>query len=53
MPLVNRLNGKSNFVTTVIIPTELYNRARSRGINVSKVLREALAEKIDAEGHLP
>ena len=54
MPSVTRLNGQSNFVTTVIIPLELYDKARALDINFSETLREALTDKISAtEGPLP
>ncbi len=53
MPSVTRLNGQSYFITTVLIPTELYARARDMEINFSQTLREALTDKIDAEGPLP
>ncbi len=53
MPSVTRLNGQSNFVTTVILPLELYDKARALDINFSETLREALTDRIDAEGILP
>ena len=53
MPSIVRNNGQSYFITTVIIPTELYARARDMEINFSQTLREALTDKIDAEGPLP
>jgi len=53
MPSVVRKTGTSFFVTTVILPLELYDKARALGINFSETLREALTDRIDAEGILP
>ena len=53
MPSVAPLNGQTYFITTGLLPTELYARAREIEINFSQTLREALTDKIDAEGPLP
>lgn len=53
MPSVTRLNGQSYFITTVLIPTELYTRARDLDINFSQTLRQALTKKVETEGPLP
>ncbi len=45
MPTI-RGNGRSVFISTVVLDTGLHNRARALGINVSETLREALTEKI-------
>lgn len=53
MPSLVRSNGQAYFVTTVILPTDIHDKARALGINVSETLREALAERIETEGPPP
>ncbi|NLH78220.1 MAG: type II toxin-antitoxin system CcdA family antitoxin [Acidobacteria bacterium] len=49
MPSIVRNNGQSYFVTTCVLPSEIHDKARSLGINVSETLREALIKKIESE----
>lgn len=49
MPSLVRNNGQSYFITTCVLPSDIHDKARALGINVSETLREALTEKIEAE----
>lgn len=46
MPSMERKNGTSYFVTTVILPASLHTRAKQLGLNLSATCREALERKI-------
>ena len=53
MPSIVRQNGHSHFVTTILLPLDLHDKARARGLNISQVTREALLERIETEGPPP
>lgn len=46
MPSMERKNGTTYFVTTIILPASLHTRARELGLNLSAISREALERKI-------